>query len=122
MLRTPSRSSANAAVWPHMPPPTTSASSSGLPSGPSAGGTQLAGGKLSCASSLRARAESSARDIPYNCFMNELLDRVISCYSTLSSPWAYLGGPKLQDIVSRPRVRLVLKPYDFQDVVPRTGG
>lgn len=46
----------------------------------------------------------------------------VSCYYSLSSPWAYFGGPKLQDIVRRHRVRLVLKPFDFQEVVPRTGG
>jgi len=46
----------------------------------------------------------------------------LACFYSLSSPWAYFGGPKLQDIVRRHRVRLVLKPYDFQDVVPRTGG
>ena len=46
----------------------------------------------------------------------------ISCYYSLSSPWAYLGGPKLQDIVRRHRAKLVLKPFDFQEVVPRTGG
>ena len=46
----------------------------------------------------------------------------ISCYYSLSSPWAYFGGPKLLDIVRRHGVRLVLKPYDFQDVAPRTGG
>lgn len=46
----------------------------------------------------------------------------LSCYYSLSSPWAYFGGPKLQDIVRRHRVKLVLKPFDFQDVVPRTGG
>jgi 2-hydroxychromene-2-carboxylate isomerase len=46
----------------------------------------------------------------------------ISCFYSLSSPWAYLGGPKLQDIVRRHRVKLVLKPFDFQDVVPKTGG
>jgi 2-hydroxychromene-2-carboxylate isomerase len=46
----------------------------------------------------------------------------ISCFYTLSSPWAYLGGPHLQDIVRRHRVRLVLKPFDFQSIVPRTGG
>ena len=51
--------------------------------------------------------------------MNELSDRVVSCYYSLSSPWAYFGGPKLQDIVRRHRVKLVLKPYDFQEVVPR---
>jgi len=46
----------------------------------------------------------------------------ISCYYSLSSPWAYFGGPRLHDIVRRHRVKLVLKPFDFQDVVPRTGG
>jgi len=46
----------------------------------------------------------------------------LSCFYSLSSPWAYLGGPKLQDIVRRHHVKLLLKPYDFQDVVPRTGG
>ena len=46
----------------------------------------------------------------------------VSCYYSLSSPWAYFGGPKLQDVVRRHPVRLLLKPFDFQDVVPRTGG
>lgn len=46
----------------------------------------------------------------------------LDCYYSLSSPWAYFAGPKLQDIVRRHRVRLTLKPYDFQAVVPATGG
>jgi 2-hydroxychromene-2-carboxylate isomerase len=46
----------------------------------------------------------------------------VSCYYSLSSPWAYFGGPKLQDIVRRHKVKLLLKPFDFQEVVPRTGG
>ena len=46
----------------------------------------------------------------------------LDCYYSLSSPWAYLGGPQLQDIVRRHHVRLTLKPYDFQAVVPQTGG
>ena len=46
----------------------------------------------------------------------------IDCYYSLSSPWAYFAGPRLQDIVRRHRAKLVLKPFDFQDVVPRTGG
>ena len=46
----------------------------------------------------------------------------LSCYYSLSSPWAYFAGPKLQDIVRRHRVRLLLKPYDFQEIAPRTGG
>jgi len=46
----------------------------------------------------------------------------LDCYYSLSSPWAYLGGPALADIVRRYHVKLVLKPYDFQAVVPHTGG
>jgi len=46
----------------------------------------------------------------------------IDCYYSLSSPWAYLAGPRLQDIVRRHGARLTLKPYDFQAVVPATGG
>ncbi|VTU18125.1 2-hydroxychromene-2-carboxylate isomerase [Variovorax sp. PBL-H6] len=46
----------------------------------------------------------------------------LDCYYSLSSPWAYLGGPQLQDIVRRHHVHLTLKPYDFQAVVPQTGG
>ena len=45
-----------------------------------------------------------------------------SCFYSLSSPWAYFAGPKIQDIVRRHQVKLVLKPYDFQDVAPKTGG
>jgi 2-hydroxychromene-2-carboxylate isomerase len=46
----------------------------------------------------------------------------LDCYYSLSSPWAYFAGPKLQDIVRRHRAQLTLKPYDFQAVVPKTGG
>lgn len=46
----------------------------------------------------------------------------LDCFYSLSSPWAYLAGPQLQDIVRRHGVKLVLKPYDFQQVVPQTGG
>ena len=46
----------------------------------------------------------------------------LPCYYSLSSPWAYLAGPKLQDIVRRHHVELELRPYDFQAVVPVTGG
>ena len=45
----------------------------------------------------------------------------LHCYYSLSSPWAYLAGPQLQDIVRRHRVRLLLKPFDLQTVVPKTG-
>ncbi len=46
----------------------------------------------------------------------------VSCFYSLSSPWAYFAGPRLQDVVRRHKVRLLLKPFDFQEVVPRTGG
>ena len=52
-----------------------------------------------------------------NSFMTQL-----DCFYSLSSPWAYLGGPQLQDIVRRHNVQVVFKPYDFQLVVPQTGG
>ena len=34
----------------------------------------------------------------------------VSCFYSLSSPWAYFAGPKIQDIVRRHGVKLVLKP------------
>ena len=46
----------------------------------------------------------------------------VSCFYSLSSPWAYFAGPQQQDIVRRHRIKLLLKPYDFQEVAPRTGG
>ena len=46
----------------------------------------------------------------------------LDCYYSLSSPWAYFAGPQLQDIVRRHKVKLELKPYDFQAVIPKTGG
>jgi 2-hydroxychromene-2-carboxylate isomerase len=47
---------------------------------------------------------------------------VVECFYTLSSPWMYLGGPQLSDIIARHRARLVLRPYDFREVVPANGG
>ena len=47
---------------------------------------------------------------------------VLECYYSLSSPWMYLGGPALEDVRRRHRVRLLLKPYDFQAVAPKSGG
>ncbi|MEO7727623.1 MAG: 2-hydroxychromene-2-carboxylate isomerase [Burkholderiales bacterium] len=46
----------------------------------------------------------------------------IECFYTLSSPWAYFGGPRLLDIARKHGVPIVLRPYDFVSVVPRTGG
>lgn len=47
---------------------------------------------------------------------------IVECYYSLSSPWMYLGGPTLQDIIHRHDCELVLKPYDFQAVAPAAGG
>ena len=46
----------------------------------------------------------------------------ISCYYSLSSPWAYFGGPRFYEIARKHGARIILKPFDFQEVVPRTGG
>ena len=46
----------------------------------------------------------------------------VECYYTLSSPWAYFAGPRLVEIARRHRARIVMKPYDFQEVAPKTGG
>lgn len=46
----------------------------------------------------------------------------VECFYTLSSPWAYFAGPRLEAIVLRHRARLVLRPFDFRLVVPETGG
>jgi 2-hydroxychromene-2-carboxylate isomerase len=50
------------------------------------------------------------------------MTETVHCFYTLSSPWMYLGGPQLADIVRRHRARLLLKPYDFLAVVPGNGG
>lgn len=50
------------------------------------------------------------------------MTETVSCFYTLSSPWMYLGGPQLSDIIRRHRATLVLKPYDFLEVVPDNGG
>jgi 2-hydroxychromene-2-carboxylate isomerase len=46
----------------------------------------------------------------------------IECFYVLSSPWAYFGGPRLQDIVRRNGARLVLRPYEWLVVTEQTGG
>lgn len=40
----------------------------------------------------------------------------------MSSPWAYFGGPRLAAIIQAYAVKLELRPFDFQAVVPHTGG
>ncbi|MBR0653860.1 2-hydroxychromene-2-carboxylate isomerase [Plastoroseomonas arctica] len=48
--------------------------------------------------------------------------RLVECFYTLSSPWMYLGGPQLIEIIARHKASLVLRPYDFRLVVSHTGG
>lgn len=50
------------------------------------------------------------------------MSETVHCFYTLSSPWMYLGGPELADIIRRHGARLVLKPFDFLAVVPGNGG
>lgn len=48
--------------------------------------------------------------------------RIVECFYTLSSPWMYFAAPQLNDILGRHDAALVLRPYDFRMVIPRTGG
>lgn len=48
--------------------------------------------------------------------------KTVECFYVLSSPWAYFGGPRLQDIIRRNRARLVLRPYEWLVVTEATGG
>src|SRR6185436_18200864 len=44
----------------------------------------------------------------------------VSCFYSLSSPWAYFAGPRLYEIIRRHRARLVLKPFGMPlNLVPR---
>ncbi len=47
---------------------------------------------------------------------------VVACYYTLSSPWAYFAGPRFDVVLRRHKATAVLKPYDFQEIVPQNGG
>ena len=50
------------------------------------------------------------------------MGQTVECFYTLSSPWMYLGGPQLSDILKRHGATLLLKPYDFRLVIKHTGG
>jgi 2-hydroxychromene-2-carboxylate isomerase len=50
------------------------------------------------------------------------MTRVIECYYSLSSPWAYFGGPRFREIAEKHEAAVVLRPYDFLEVVPHNGG
>lgn len=50
------------------------------------------------------------------------MTKTVECFYVLSSPWAYFGGPRLQEIVRRHGARLVLRPYEWLVVTAQTGG
>jgi 2-hydroxychromene-2-carboxylate isomerase len=50
------------------------------------------------------------------------MTRTIECYYSLSSPWAYFGGPRFVEIARKHGAEIVLRPYDFLEVVPHNGG
>jgi 2-hydroxychromene-2-carboxylate isomerase len=50
------------------------------------------------------------------------MTKTVECFYVLSSPWAYFGGPRLQEIARRHGARLVLRPYEWLVVTAQTGG
>jgi 2-hydroxychromene-2-carboxylate isomerase len=48
--------------------------------------------------------------------------KVIDYYLIMMSPWAYLGGPRLQEIARRHGAEIRVKPFDAAVVFPETGG
>jgi 2-hydroxychromene-2-carboxylate isomerase len=50
------------------------------------------------------------------------MQKIIECFYSLSSPWAYFGGPRFVEIARKHGARIDLRPYDFLKVVPETGG
>ncbi|HSK39318.1 MAG TPA: 2-hydroxychromene-2-carboxylate isomerase [Arenibaculum sp.] len=50
------------------------------------------------------------------------MTEIIECFYSLSSPWAYFGGPQFEELARRHDARIVLRPYDFLKVVPENGG
>jgi carboxymethylenebutenolidase len=50
------------------------------------------------------------------------MSKVIDYYLTLISPWAYLGSQRFADIAQRHRAQVQVKPANFGEIFPRTGG
>lgn len=46
----------------------------------------------------------------------------IACFYSLSSPWAYFGGPQFVALAQAHGAKISLKPFDFMEVVPQNGG
>ncbi len=50
------------------------------------------------------------------------MPEMIACYYSLSSPWAYFGGPQFVALAESHGAKIALKPFDFMEVVPQNGG
>ena len=48
--------------------------------------------------------------------------KVVDYYLIMISPWAYLGGPRLEEIARRRGAEVRVKPFDASVVFPATGG
>lgn len=50
------------------------------------------------------------------------MSKVIDYYLTLISPWAYLGSRRFAEIARRHGAEVRVKPVNFGEIFPRTGG
>jgi len=50
------------------------------------------------------------------------MSKVIDYYLTLISPWAYLGSQRFAEIAARHGAEVRVKPVNFGEIFPRTGG
>jgi 2-hydroxychromene-2-carboxylate isomerase len=50
------------------------------------------------------------------------MSKVIDYYLTLISPWTYLGSQRFAEIAERHGAEVRVKPVNFGEVFPRTGG
>jgi 2-hydroxychromene-2-carboxylate isomerase len=54
--------------------------------------------------------------------MRAAMSKVIDYYLTLNSPWAYLGSARFAEIARRHGAEVRVKPVNFGEIFPRTGG
>ena len=50
------------------------------------------------------------------------MPELIACYYSLSSPWAYFGGPQFVALAQAHGAKIALKPFDFMEAAPKNGG
>ena len=50
------------------------------------------------------------------------MSKSIDYYLSLRSPWAYLGGGRLEEIAARHGAAVAVKPVDYGTIFPQTGG